>query len=148
MLCVLPDTDPRRKRCENRPWKTSYTGPLLIHSGKSRSWLKGDNFGLTADEMVFGAIVGVCRVEGCAKIMPSIMKNEYGQRVRGANILEPADKARWPWLEFDEHAHGEYGMILGDCRAFPEPITYRGFQGFFDVPQNVVAAQLEEVGWR
>ena len=38
-------------------------------------------------------------------------------------------------------------QVLDDCRAFPDPITYRGFQGFFNVPQNVVAAQLEEVGW-
>jgi hypothetical protein len=143
MLIVLPDDDPRRKRVENRTWHTSYTGELLIHSGKSRSWLHGDNYGLEESEMVFGAIVGACIVEGCAKITP-----RYDQQTRLGNLLAPGDMKRWPWLEWDEHAHGEYGIILANCKQFPVPVPYRGAQGFFDVPRAVVAEQLEAVGWR
>lgn len=30
------------KPIENRTWPTHYRGPLLIHAGKSRAWLDGD----------------------------------------------------------------------------------------------------------
>lgn len=148
-LICLPDDDPRRKRVENRPWRTSITGELLIHAGKSRSWLHGDNYGIPLSEMVFGAIIGICWLEGCAKITPKYQSNgDTITKVRLGNLLTDADKARWPWLEYDEHAHGDYGLILSRCKRFPQPIEYRGAQGFFDVPRNVVAAQLEAVGWQ
>jgi Hydroxymethylpyrimidine/phosphomethylpyrimidine kinase len=146
MLLVLPDDDPRRKRVENRDWATQYTGDLLIHSGKSRTWLKGDNYGLAESEMVFGAIVGVCWVEGCAKITPQFEGMDFTKRI-WPNVLDAVAKAKWPWLEFDEHAHGKYGIVTSRNARFPQPILYRGAQGFFDVPRQVVAAQLEAVGW-
>jgi hypothetical protein len=142
-LLVLPDEDPRKKRVENRDWFSRYVGELLIHAGKSREWLKYGDFDLEPHEMVFGAIVGVCYVEGTALITPQF---DTGRRV-WPNIVDDKSLARWPWLEYDEHASGRYGMVTCRNVKFPEPILYRGAQGFFDVPREVVAEQLAAVGW-
>ena len=45
------------KRVENRGWRTSYRGPLLIHAGKSTDYL--DTWGgPTPAEMPMGVILG------------------------------------------------------------------------------------------
>lgn len=143
-LLVLPDSDTRKKRCENREWFSRYVGELLIHSGKSREWLKYGTFDLEPNEMVFGAIVGVCYVEGTAKITPQF--NADGRRT-WPNIIDDKSLARWPWLEYDEHASGPNGLVTSRNVKFPTPIPYRGAQGFFDVPREVVAEQLASVRW-
>ena len=54
------------KRAESRRWYTPYRGPLLIHAGKSRSWLEpGDED--RNPGMAFGAIVGKCELLDCRK---------------------------------------------------------------------------------
>lgn len=134
-LICLPDDDDRAKRVENRTWFTSHRGPLLIHAGKSRSWLASGDYGIPESEMTFGAIVGVCHLAGC------VDATERGS-VSYLNGLK-----RWPWLA--GHAHAEPGMfwwVMTECRAFKEPIPYRGAQGLFDVPRDVVAEALQAIG--
>ncbi len=140
-LLLLPDDDPTCKRVENREWFTSYVGPLLIHAGKSRDWLSGDNYGLDVDEMVFGAIIGKVDMAGCTKI--EVIRDPTDQRVRLGLKIDPAALRKWPWLADHEHAHGTYGLICLNPVRFKEPIPYRGQQGFFEVPAEVVEAQLE-----
>ena len=41
-----------QKRVENRVWKPDYFGPLLIHAGKSRTWL--DSYEPLPTHMDFG----------------------------------------------------------------------------------------------
>lgn len=129
-LICLPDDDDRAKRVENRTWGTSYRGPLLIHAGKSRQWLSGDNYGIPLEDMPFGAIVGI------ANLASSIC------------LASNADCAgafhRWPWLSQHQHLEGPYCFVLTECRRFETPIPYRGAQGFFDIPKEVVAAALEK----
>lgn len=124
-LICLPDDDTRAKRVENRTWATSHRGPLLIHAGKSRQWLRGDNYGIPFGSMVFGFIVGICELRDCV------------------TIQEASVSTRWPWLKFHEHAEGPICWVLQECRRFTEPIPYRGAQGFFDVPRDIVASKLE-----
>lgn len=58
-----------RKTVEFRPWCCHYRGPLLIHAGKSRSWLEaGDE--VRNPGMAFGAIVGRAVVTGCGRDDP------------------------------------------------------------------------------
>lgn len=138
-LICLPDDDDRAKRVENRTWATSYRGPLLIHAGKSRACLKlsadksqDEEYRIPVSEMTFGAIVGVCKVVDCF------------QNVR--RDLEAAIHRR-PWLAGHQHVEGPSCIVLAECRKFETPIPYRGAQGFFDVPHEVVAEQLGKVGY-
>lgn len=127
-LICLPDDDDRAKRVENRAWYTNYRGELLIHAGKSRQWLSGDNYGLPISGMVFGAIVGIAKVADCVQLNPDgSVPNRFQQR--------------WPWLNTHEHTEGPFCWVLTECRRFPEPIPYRGAQGFFNVPRELVEAQ-------
>lgn len=138
-LIVLPDEDDRAKRVENRRWPTQYRGQLLIHAGKSREWLELDaaetrdeSYDLPLADMPFGAIVGVCRLADC---FHKESQSDYYRAIRAR-----------PWLAAHQHVEGPFCFVLTECRRFPEPITYRGAQGFFDIPAEVVAAQLEAIG--
>lgn len=136
-LICLPDSDPRAKRVENRKWQASYRGPLLIHAGKNRNWLELDEdetrdefYDIPLDDMAFGAIVGVADMVACLSIMAI--------RRQDARIVE-----RFPWLNDHEHTEGPWCFVLANCRRFAEPIPYRGAQGFFDVPSDVIREAIQ-----
>ena len=145
-LIVLPDDDDRAKRVENRNWSTSYRGQLLIHAGKSRAWLKENNqtgrdmdYDLSLDEMTFGAIVGICKLSDCVGVSPGPNGSLFHH--------DDAVRRRWPWLHIHQHVEGPHCFVLTECRAFDKPIPYRGAQGFFNVPDEVVAEQLKAVSY-
>lgn len=103
------------KLIENRTWPTNHRGPLLIHAGKSRSWLDpGDEARYPG--MVFGAIVGQAMVTACLRVehLP-------------AGLREHA------------HAHGPWCWVLQGAYAV-DPVPYRGAQGLFEVPDDIAAA--------
>lgn len=134
-LIFLPESDPRRKRVENRRWATSYRGPLLIHAGKSREWLNLDEeeicdetFKIPLKEMVFGAIVGVVDVVDCFELDEGLSRAEA--------------YVRRPWLADHGHCEGPFCHVYANCRRFAKPIPYRGAQGFFDVPDELVSEAL------
>lgn len=135
-LIVLPDDDDRAKRVENRRWPTSYRGPLLIHAGKSRNWLdldesetRDEQYNLSLADMAFGAIVGTARLVGCVELVqfPSGIKRVPEWALR-----------HWPWLAGHQHTEGPFCFVLAECRAFETPIPYKGAQGFFNVPDEVI----------
>lgn len=134
-LIILPDDDDRAKRVENRKWPTSFRGQLLIHAGKSREWLdlsedetRDDGYGIPLADMTFGAIVGVCRVVDCFNFnVQAERESAYRRRI---------------WLQGHRHVEGPFCFVLHECQAFDKPIPYRGAQGFFSVPDEVVAEQL------
>lgn len=107
------------KPIENRTWPTNYRGPIVIHAGKSRDWLSGDQW---EEALPFGAIVATADLVACLS-------------------LDPME--RWPTrfvaLANHEHANGPFCWILENIRRV-EPIPYRGAQGLFDIPDSVLAA--------
>jgi len=134
-LICLPDDHARAKRVENRTWSTAYRGELLIHAGKSRKFLKlspdgkrDDGYDLPLCDMSFGAIVAVARLADC-----------FG-------VQHPMDKAsafrRRQWLAGHEHVEGPFCFVLTEVRVFSTPIPYSGKQGFFDVPHELVEAEI------
>lgn len=119
------------KQIENRTWglrkdgSPEFTGPLLIHAG-----LKREAEGVIAQlppawrrelEPVLriasepGAIIGMVNVDS---IVPS---EELGDCL---------------------FAGGPLCWQLSDPRAFVEPISWKGRQGLFDVPVDVVASAI------
>lgn len=140
-LICLPDDDDRRKRVENRTWPTNYRGPLLIHAGKNRKWLelndakdRDEEYDLPLADMTFGAIVGIADLRDCVELR----KDRYN----GRRLPFPENvQRRWPWLALHEHTEGPWCWVLQEVRRFEKPIPYKGAQGLFDVPREVVEAE-------
>ncbi len=55
------------KQIENRNWKTSYRGPLLIHAGSSTAWLATWR-GPVPEKLPMGMILGSVELIGCQSI--------------------------------------------------------------------------------
>lgn len=122
------------KRVENRPWSTRYRGPIAIHAGLSRKWLRpGDEE--CCPEMAFGAIVGLAELVSCLTI----------QQIR---------TGRGPsWLRDHEHAVGPYCLVLDTVRPLGHVVPCRGNQRIFELPVDVMdlVSQYDTqdcVGWR
>lgn len=117
-----------QKRVENRTWApfAYLKGRLiLIHAGKSKGWLT-DEYPLPQNA-AFGAIVGAATLADWAT---------YDDVIAGK--LD----SKHPGLSAHEHVNGPWCFILTDVREFKFPIPFRGAQGFFDVPDTLVAAAL------
>lgn len=134
------------KRVENRTWPTSYRGPLLIHAGKSKAWLSTTEvapwkdpaelqYGVPLADMAFGAIVGVAEMTGCVGISTGPNGSTFHN--------DAAVKLRWPWIHSHEHTEGPFCFVLENVHRFETPIPYRGAQGFFDIPDDIVRDALE-----
>jgi activating signal cointegrator 1 len=116
-----------QKRVENRTWPTSYRGPLLIHAGKSKSWLSLDDvtlrdtaYDIPFHEMEFGAIIGVATLDLCVHI-------SLTNAVKG-----------YEWLRAHEHTNGPFCWVLSNVKRFDKPIPFRGRQQLFDVPNDLI----------
>jgi hypothetical protein len=147
-LFFLPENDPRLKRVENRDWEPSYRGPMLIHSGKSKKWLKQyGRQGLDESQITFGALLGYCELAEVVRLSTGTLTIGL-MIVNGVEIEKPGTrviksvpdiaKRRWPWLESHKHAHGPLCWVFINCRKFLRPIPYAGKQGIFNVPDEVV----------
>ena len=117
-----------RKKFETRSWATSHSGPLLVHAAKRietdisdelRDICEDQFGGHWARELPAGALIAVC------------------DRV----ICKPTDRLR---VDDEEFAQGNFtdGRFAWDpfnMRELPEQIPWRGMQGLFDIPENVIA---------
>jgi len=117
------------KRFENRDWYTDYQGPLVIHAGKSTSWMhEGVAFlrslGIEPPrDLAFGAIIGVVDQVDC--IRPSEAKR--------------ADGTPDPFAMLDKAWCHQYA----NPRRLATPIPYKGQQGFFRVPAELVKSIVD-----
>jgi hypothetical protein len=133
-LILLPATDPRHKRVENRTWPTHYRGMFYVHAGKSREWLDEENdahpsrinYGIPISRMAFGAIVGTARLVDCVRL---------SETADGAGFVSPKVQAKYPWLLDHAHANGPWCWILDEVTAIG-PWPWRGAQGLFDVDER------------
>lgn len=112
------------KTIENRTWRTRKLGPMVIHAAKSRTGVAGNvlwlrNHGIDcpdADALDYGCIVGLIRVETCLDM----------------SEVEPG-----------MFVEGPVCWVLKEPRAIERPIPYKGQQGLFRVPRDLVADQLQ-----
>jgi len=110
------------KRIENRTWATSYRGPLVIHAGRDHrlmapgiQFLRGVGIERPLlDGLPFGAIVALAELVNCVR---------YDDQTTA--------------LHDDPFAEGPVCWVL-DNVVEVEPVPYRGAQGLFDVPDDVV----------
>jgi hypothetical protein len=108
------------KDIENRDWPTRLRGRIAIHAAKgmTRDEYESALFFIQEatgkfqcpdfEELVRGAIIGTVEIAGCVS------------------------KSGSPWFM------GDYGFLLRDAIALPEPIGCRGALGFWDVPDDIL----------
>ena len=113
------------KDIENRGWRTSFRGRILIHAGKKYSKRDHEEF---AEEMA----------ETCpnrpAIILPPFEQMQLGGIVGSATITDCVQEHPSPWKIL-----GSWGFVLKDQRV-RQFLPYRGQLGIFAVPESVVAS--------
>lgn len=146
------------KRIETRHWSTDYRGPLAIHAAKrcvkgelivwhcSWTWCgalaplgvrMGQNEQLW-EFLPFGAIVAVVNLVDCRS-------TEAFDQAALDKIRFAADSlGKWTERQMGNFEPGRYGWVLDDIRPLKEPIPFRGAQGFFNVPDGILATASKE----
>lgn len=116
------------KHVENRTWSTSYRGPLAIHAGKSRLYLVGGDEAeaqAAGDPLVFGAVVALANLADCVHV----------SQIHSGHLDE-----RFPQLRDRAHCYGPFCWVLTDVRRLATPLPWRGSQGLFEIPDDVLGA--------
>jgi activating signal cointegrator 1 len=103
------------KRVENRLWPTRYRGPLAIHAGSSRHWLK-EYRGTLPRYMEFGRIIAIVDMVDCVHF----------------TCLD----SMYPDLKDHPFASGPWCWVLRDVRRIMS-VPCRGALGLWKVPQEV-----------
>lgn len=117
------------KRIETRHWTTRYRGLLAIHAAKrwgpdEREFAAVEfTLGRLPERIPLGAIVAVARL---IDVQPT---EELKLSVSAVERL------------YGNYGPGRFGWVLDDIRALPEPIPFKGAQGFFDVPDAMFAGE-------
>lgn len=120
------------KRIENRTWRSNYRGPLLIHAGKSRAWLRpGDE--ARYPRLVYSAVLGVADL---VAVVPRA-------------LIRPGGRVRYDGLVIDlsiyadsPHAEGPVCWVLENVRRFTSPLPLSGATGLFDVRHDGLIDRL------
>jgi len=114
------------KRVETRHWSTNYTGPLAIHAAKrwgpdERNFASMEQMmGRLPKEIPLGAIVATCTLMGCRRTEDVEHQITAIERIYG------------------NYTPGRFAWFLTDIVALPEPIPFKGAQGFFNVPDELL----------
>lgn len=123
------------KRIETRHWAAprGVVGErIAIHAAKRTSelWVCDERpFSEYAHELTdlpLGALVATAVIDRCAPM------NERG--IAELKATQPHEHA------FGHYAIGRYAWVLRDVRRLERPVPFRGAQGFFDVPDEALAA--------
>lgn len=132
--CLLPNAEIPQLTCpkdvENRGSRIAkqfekYKGPLLIHVSKNMRPEYGDWcdwFGLTYGPT--GVLLGIV----------DVVKVRYRTPV--------AVDGRWNGSHW--HERGQFGIYVTNQQLFDYPIEYKGMQGVFNVPNDILPAWAQE----
>ena len=107
------------KDIENRDWPTRLRGRVAIHAAK----------GMTRDEYQ-NALYFIQEATGKFQC-PDFEEIVRGAIIGTAEIADCVSESTSPWFM------GDYGFVLRDVIALPEPIECRGALGFWDVPSGI-----------
>ena len=125
------------KDIENRTWRTSYRGPLLIHASQAmeeddfpmqRQWIKESGI-VIPEDLPRGAIVGAATLTD----VHDWASPPYTGSVPGQVKYSPS-----PWFE------GPYGFEMADAVEFAESIPCRGQLSIRDI-SDALAARVSKM---
>ena len=120
------------KKNETRHWLTYYRGPLLIHAAKRKPTIKElvyirnilERFTIEydfLDQLPLGAILCEVNLVDC-------------QRIHADNCPSKDELEYW----LGGYNHGRFMWHTEDVKPFAQPIPYKGSQGFWKVPDEVI----------
>lgn len=122
------------KRIETRGWATAHRGRLLIHAAKR--W--------TTDERDYAAHFAQMYRR------PELADPPRGALIGVANLVAtlPSEALEGTVSDmerdFGNYGPGRFGWMLEDVVAFREPIPYKGMQGLFTVPDDIVREAIAD----
>jgi hypothetical protein len=144
-----------KKRYETRGWATNYGGWLAIHTGKSTEVLEQvasemveygrtkkspslftlhflqvldempniDRSTFRLSDLPLGSIIAVGKLTAC---------------IPGTQLLQTISEREKAFGYFDESREKRFGWQLDKVFMLPKPITCKGQQGIWDVPDSIV----------
>jgi len=114
------------KKNETRHWSTKHRGPLLIHAAKKVIGWPSLDIQSMFDEIAFqpsdlprGVIL--CKVD-----LVDCQKTFIHNRPRGVEGI------------FGDYTPGRFMWITEKIEVFNDPIPFKGSQGFFNVPEDLL----------
>lgn len=122
------------KKIETRHWYTKYRGPLAIHAAKhwDRAQQEFANVEFTLGRIPSpiprGAIIATCKL---VNVHPAWQWKEEGN-------VGPIEAI------YGNYGPGRYAWCLEDVVALPVPIPFKGMQGFFNVPDEILNVPMTE----
>lgn len=136
------------KKIETRSWPTYYRGPLLIHAAKRKNKTEftalGQHPGFCAalntewpwgydaiEKLPFGALIAVVDLVNCLPV------EKISSDILDADIRREGSKDIYYERLLGNYESGRYGWILANPRPIT-PIDYKGEQGLFNVPDEII----------
>lgn len=83
-----------RKTIEVRTWSTQYRGELWLHAGTRPDKKMLQRFGLAAEDLTFGALVGKCELYDCIEFTPEIWDLWRTQHLNEG----PLERRQYAWI--------------------------------------------------
>ena len=143
------------KRIETRSWPTNYRGPLAIHA--SKRWTREEQelncyyYWCAAlgtrmaqrdtiwDKMPLGCVVATCDLVDC-RPTGSFRLDEIEHERRSPLIDELGALHSYTWTErlMGNFELGRFGWVLDNIKPLAEPIPFKGAQGLFEVPDELL----------
>lgn len=128
------------KKIETRSWYTNQRGPVAIHAAKK--WT--DNLVLTCTSRTFGAALGIDRraYDNIIEYKKDLTAYLPFGAILAVGILTDCVKTTLSNIpEDDEYYFGDYTperfmWKFEKIIKLPEPIPYRGAQGFFNIREK------------
>jgi hypothetical protein len=123
------------KRVETRGWQTPYRGPLAIHA--SKKWDR-QLAGIMASDDRFTAPIRAAGIEdlplGCVVAVARLAKI--------APTAEVRDRLSEQERLYGDYSAGRYAWALTGIVRLARPVPFKGAQGFFEVPDELLQAAL------
>lgn len=122
-----------QKWVENRRWYTPYRGALAIHAGRGTQYLPRSEL----RHYDIGCFVAVCELLDCVGLtwLANGLQHPAWETRVGRTIQEVLNHP---------HTEGPVCWILGNVRRLSRPIPYRGRQGLFEVPDELLAEAIPQ----
>ena len=114
------------KKNETRHWATKYRGPLLIHAAKKViGWPSIDiqacfkDIAFQPSDLPLGCLLCQVYLVDCKRILNH-------NRPEGSEVI------------FGDYTSGRFMWITGNLKTLVNPIPFKGSQGFFNVPDEIL----------
>lgn len=128
------------KKIETRSWDTAYRGPLLIHAAKRQNL---SELKMLFDCPVFSGALKMSYHDAIAKLpygciigKVDLVQTETSETIKGSGMLSGQEAV------FGNYDDGRYGWELDNPVLFDHPVGYKGSQGFFEVPCEIIGKTL------